>query len=41
MYQANAKVSQLMDIDNLLRNLKVEADFGDLLNNDQIEISIF
>ena len=36
--QANAEVSQSMKIDDLLANPEVKADFGDLLNNNQIEI---
>lgn len=37
-YQTNAETSQLVEIDNLLANPKVEANSGNLLNDDQIEI---
>ena len=37
-YQANAEVFLSIKIDNLLANPEVEADFGDLSDNNQIEI---
>ena len=36
--QANVETSQSMKIDNLLANLKMEANSGDLSDDDQIEI---
>ena len=38
MHQTNAEVFQSMKIDNLLANSRVEADFGDLSDNNQIKI---
>ncbi len=38
MYQANIEISQLIEIDDLLTNPEVEADSGDLSDDDQIRI---
>lgn len=37
-FQANAKIFKTIEINDLLINLEVEANFGDLLDNNQIEI---
>ncbi len=36
--QTNVETSQSMEIEDLLANPKIEVDFGDLSNDDQIEI---
>ena len=38
IYDANAEIFLLMKIDDLLANPEVKADFGNLLDNNQIKI---